>query len=256
MALDVNPRQKCETTLYGISLVITRYEYVDMYHTLKDLWNAFMSLPKGVEKVDRAILFDSHPKGYLDSVWSDLFGATMHIHQVEEGTCLEQVILVPPGYSNVLNPLGRLFTGNCCRSMSDAFVDFVVKSCDLENIMKLDDSVLILGQVRHIDHPRSAPEVVEQGRATILDRVPFVSHSRSNSSHEERAIANLDVLEGKVKHMTNATTVQIVDLLQEPFLDQLRLIRQSHVLIGHSDSGISQMIFMQNGTHVFKLGDA
>ena len=158
MALDVNPRQKCETTLYGISLVITRYEYVDMYHTLKDLWNAFMSLPKGVEKVDRAILFDSHPKGYLDSVWSDLFGATMHIHQVEEGTCLEQVILVPPGYSNVLNPLGRLFTGNCCRSMSDAFVDFVVKSCDLENIMKLDDSVLILGQVRHIDHPRSAPE--------------------------------------------------------------------------------------------------
>jgi hypothetical protein len=65
-----------------------------MYHTLKDWWNAFMVLPEG-KKVDRVIFLDSHAHGYLDPIWDDLFGSTMHIKQIEEGTCLEQAILSP-----------------------------------------------------------------------------------------------------------------------------------------------------------------
>ena len=100
MATDIIKRQKCAEALSGTSLIIStrQYEYVDMYHTLKDLWNAFLALPEGVTKVDRVIFLDSHARGYLDPVWNDLFGIT----HIDEGTCLEQAIFVPPGYSSVL----------------------------------------------------------------------------------------------------------------------------------------------------------
>lgn len=233
-AISTAPALPCVRTVLTPTLFITRYEYVSLTHTLSDLWNAFMVMSKETSKSTHVVFLDAHAKGFLHSVWNCLFGSVDRVKQLPEGgVCFKNAIFIPTGFLSTLSPLERmLLLSKPCPSMTNAFVDFVVNAYGLEN------------------------EVVDQGRATILDRVPFVSHSRSNSSHEERAIANLDVLEGKVKHMTNATTVQIVDLLQEPFLDQLRLIRQSHVLIGHSDSGISQMIFMQNGTHVFKLGDA
>ena len=140
-------RQKCTMTLTGNSLVLTRYEYVDMYHTLKDLWNAFIVMPQGLKKYDRVIFLDSHAQGYLDPIWADLFGPTIHIKQIEEGTCLEQAIFVPSGYSSVLWPLGRTFKGYRCNAMAKAFVDFVIKSYSLENIELQKSTVLIIDQV-------------------------------------------------------------------------------------------------------------
>ena len=234
MAMDVNHRQKCETTLPGISLIITRYEYVDMFHTLKDLWNAFLTLPEGVEKVDRVIFLDSHPQGYLDSVWKDLFGPTMHIHRIEDGTCLERAIFVPPGYSSVLNPLGRLFNGNRCNSMSNAFVDFVVKSYGLENIRKLGNSVLILDQVRHIDHPRSVPE----------------------EHHDNSELVDMHA---KILDETEAINVQVEDMHRLSFKAQLKLIRQAHIMIGYRKQGsvegsqLALLMFLNDGANIIEI---
>jgi hypothetical protein len=236
LALDVNRRQKCETTLTGISLILTRYEYVDMYHTLKDLWNAFMALPEGVEKVDRVIFLDSHAQGYLDSIWQDLFGPTVHIHHIKEGTCLEQAIFVPPGYSSVLNPLGRLFKGNRCNSMSNTFIDFVVKSYGLENIKAQEGSVLILDHVKHIDHPRSIPE-------------------------EHHDNANLVDMHAKILDETQAINVQVVDMHRLSFKAQLKLVRQAQIMIGYRKQGsvdgsqLALLMFLQEGANIIEIRD-
>jgi hypothetical protein len=44
-----------------------------------------------------------------------------------------------------------------------------------------------------------------------------------------------------------------VDLEQTPFAEQLRIIRQSHILIGHHEAGLSELMFLNKGTHVFEL---
>jgi hypothetical protein len=65
--------------------------------------------------------------------------------------------------------------------MSDAFVQFVIKSYGLEHIKKQDNSVLIFDQVKHIDHPRSAPEehhdnsVLMEMHTKILDQTDAVN---------------------------------------------------------------------------------
>lgn len=230
MAMDINPRQKCKTTLAGKSLVITRYEYVDMYHTLKDWWNAFMVLPEGGQKVDRVIFLDSHAHGYLDPIWNDLFGPTMHIKQIEEGTCLEQAIFIPPGYSSVLWPLGRKYIGNRCPAMSDAFVQFVIKSYGLEHIKKQENSVLILDHVKHIDHPRSAPE----------------------EHHDNSALMEMHT---KILDQTEAVNVQVVDIQKLSFMAQLKLVRQAHILIGFQQEGsqLAHVMFLQDGASFIEV---
>ncbi|KAI2510866.1 hypothetical protein MHU86_3487 [Fragilaria crotonensis] len=234
MAMDVNRRQKCETTLTGISLILTRYEYVDMYHTLKDLWNAFMTLPEGVDNVERVIFLDSHPQGYLDSIWKELFGPTVHIKHIKEGTCLEQAIFVPPGYSSVLHPMGRLFNGNRCSSMSSAFVDFVVKSYGLQNIRSQKGSVVILDQVKHIDHPRSIPE-------------------------EHLGNSDLGEMHAKILDETEAINVQVVDMHKISFRAQLKLIRQAHIMIAYRKQGsvdgsqLALLMFLQDRANVIEI---
>ena len=234
MAMDINKRQKCEHTLSGTSLIITRYEYVDMYHTLKDLWNAFLALPEGVTKVDRVIFLDSHARGYLDPVWNDLFGPTMHIKHIDEGTCLEQAIFVPPGYSSVLWPLGRLYNGNRCTAMANAFVDFVLQGYELQNIKKQEGNVLIFDQVRHLDHPRSIPEE-QHDSSEFLD------------------------MQAKILDETEAINVQVVDLHKLSFKSQLKLVRQADIMMGYQQQGsyegsqLAHVMFLQDGATFIEL---
>ena len=59
----------CQETYPGTTLFITRYEYVNLYHTLTDWWNAFHVLPDNYMKQPHRVVFlDGHAQGGLDDV--------------------------------------------------------------------------------------------------------------------------------------------------------------------------------------------
>ena len=229
-ALSYTPDQVCNKILSTPTLFLTRYDYVNLFHTLTDWWNAFFVLPEGNREVN-VIFLDAHANGLWDPVWNQAFGQVSHVMWLPKGgVCFRDAIFVPSGYSSVLSPRDRSFTmSSPCPVMTTAFLNHFVKKYKL------------------------GKEEMEQGRVTIIDRVPSVNHPRSNITNEVKLIENLEHVKDRIMQETNATSVEVVRLEQLPFVEQLRTMRKTHVLIGHCGAGLSHLIFLPDGAHVLEL---
>jgi hypothetical protein len=224
----------CTQTIAEPTLFITRYEYVNLFRTLNDLWNAFHSLPQEYKFGDKlqVIFLDAHAQGYLDDMWTKVFGPVTHVKRLPEGVCFAQAIFVPSGYSSVLWPNGRTYASEPCPAMARAFRQQVLQAYRVQDV------------------------AMQESRVAILDRVPYMAHPRSDPSKEDRLITNLNHLQERIQKETDASTVELVNLEQLPLEQQLRTILQSHILMGHEEAGLAHMLFLQDGAHVLELDSA
>ena len=225
----------CKNTYPGTTLFITRYEYVNLYHTITDWWNAFSVLPRtkynflrneGISKPDRVVFLDGHAQGLLDSTWQTLFGKYHYIKHIggvyDGGICFERAIFIPPGYQSPLFNAKQNVNRCPNRDMAASFSNFVLEQYDL------------LRQT----------EVI-RGNVVLIDRQPFVSHPRSDPKNLARQVtkSELNDLKKKLNNISDVT-VNLVRLETMTFAEQLKLIRQTHILIGMHGAALSYLMFM------------
>jgi hypothetical protein len=227
-------QQQCSQRVSVHTLMITRYEYCNTYHTMTDWFNAFMALSKPSYRNVTIVFLDGHPEGKLDEVWKHLWGNVQQLPL--GGVCYDHVTFIPPGYSSVLWPRGRNFARlpPPCPSMMEAFVDFFVKGYGLQDISK------------------------QVGRITVIDRIPYLAHPRSKPEQAQRLIQNFEelaqALRDKVKlENGDNVVVKVVRFEEMTFKEQLKSIRESHILIGNHGAGISHLLFMHDDTFVLEF---
>jgi len=220
----------CAETRPGTTLMITRYEYANLYHTVTDWWNAFAVLT--AEQVQRKekvnILFlDGHAEGNLDPIWEDIFGRYEYVkHLLADGVCFERAVFIPARYSGPLFPSSRKRYPK--RQSARAFSDSVVKTYGLQDIKPI------------------------HGTVVIIDRQPYISHPQSVQDTFQRGM-NLDDLVQRLRNDSKATSVEIVRFETLPYGEQLRTVRQAYVLIGNHGAGISNLLFMDESSHVLEF---
>jgi hypothetical protein len=220
---------------------------------LTDLWNAYFVLPvppKGGDKdqpeddrdiemdVDeyfnrphQIVFLDGHAKGGLDDVWKTLFGDFHYIkHLPKGGVCFERAIFVPAGYKSPL------------------FTDFVRARCP-HKAMGRSFSNFVLNRFG-IDPYKVVPQ---RGRILLIDRQHYVSHPRSDqrTNHQiSRQVNNFEdvkkVLKEKIAGVTRVDLVRLETL--DTFADQIRLVRQAHVVVAMHGAALSHLMFM-DGTY-------
>ncbi|KAG7353381.1 DUF563 domain containing protein [Nitzschia inconspicua] len=221
----------CDQTYPGVTLFITRYEYVNLYHTLTDWWSAYFVMPNDfTERPHRVVFLDGHAQGGLDDVWRVLFGEYHFVKYLPEGKglCFEKAVFIPAGYKSPLYPD---FDRNRCpnRAMATAFSDFVLTRYNLNWVEPI------------------------KGNVVIVDRQPYVSHPRSDTSKFQRKSSNFKELQSRLEKI-NGVTTQLVRLETHSFAEQLKLIRQAHVLIGHHGAALSHLMFMDRiKSHVIEF---
>lgn len=222
--------QPCSKRIPGVTLFITRYEYCNAYHTMTDWFNAFLA--HGELKNATVVLLDAHPQGKLDPVWSTLWGDVLYAKQLPPGgVCFDHVTLIPPGYSSPLWARGRKFEGiERCPSMMDSFAQFFVDGHGLQDIQR------------------------RQGKVTIIDRVPYIAHPRSKPKVALRMVQNFEELATVIRQeVKGVTEVEVVRFEQMTFHEQLKTIRETHILIGNHGAGMAHMLLMQDGTSVMEF---
>jgi Glycosyltransferase 61 len=227
----------CSQRVSGQTLMITRYEYCNTYHTMTDWFNAFLALSEPRFNNVTIVFLDGHPEGKLDEVWKHLWGPVHYVKQLPlGGVCYDHVTFIPPGYSSVLWPRGRSFAGlpPPCPSMMEAFVQFFVEGYGLQDVSR------------------------QIGRITVIDRIPYIAHPRSKPDQAERLIQNFEQLAQdlrdnvKLKNGDNVV-VKVVRFEEMTFKEQLQSIRESHILIGNHGAGISHLVFLQDDTFVLEF---
>lgn len=95
---------------------------------------------------------------------------------------------------------------------------------------------------------------MQVGKVTIIDRIPYIAHPRSKPKNAERMVQNFADIKKQVEAAIPAvTSVVVVRFETMTFAEQLKTIRETHVLIGNHGAGIAHMLFLQDGAAVLEF---
>jgi glycoprotein 2-beta-D-xylosyltransferase len=223
----------CTETVSGTTLFLTRYEYVNLYHTMTDWWNAYFAMPPGSSNNNlRVVFLDAHAQGNLDSAWTQMFGKTTFVqHLPKGGVCFERAIFIPAGYSSPLFPDNRDPPRLRCPldRLADEFSKHVLQSYGLQDVNRI------------------------AGKIVIIDRKSYVAHPRSKPGQVKRIISNLEELKKSLVELKRVTSVNVVRLETMTLGEQISAIREAHVLIGNHGAGLSHVLFMDRKSHLIEF---
>ena len=232
----------CTRYFPGVTLFLTRYEYVNLYHTVTDWWNTWTVYRylSGTDHANLSMIFlDAHPQGNLDSVWETLFGNFAHLRRLGDeknptghNLCFERAMLVPPGSISHLwpqpPPMGGRGDSQALEMMPN-FVDFVLEKLKLTHVHKIP------------------------GHVVLIDRKPYLAHARSQPM-DDRSLSNLpEVAEALLQKITNVTSVRLLQLHNMSFREQVQAVREAEVLVGVHGAGLTHLVFMDHDTHVVEF---
>jgi glycoprotein 2-beta-D-xylosyltransferase len=213
------------------TLLITRYEYVNLFHTSTDWWTVYESVPQQFWLENgklNVIWLDGHAQGNLDPVWDKAFGPSTPVkHLPSTGACFKKAVIVPAGYTSPLWFNNRRWREPPCIQAANAFADHMLKSFGLSEVRRV---------------PR---------RVVLIDRVPYTAHPRSAPGHMPRTLKNIESLREAVERAGGE--VKVVRFEQLSFGEQLLEVREADVLVGIHGAGLSHVLFMSPGSTMVEL---
>ncbi|KAK3610529.1 hypothetical protein CHS0354_008962 [Potamilus streckersoni] len=217
------------TTVKTLTVALTRYEYVNMYHTMTDFYNAFLMMSIFKQRPDDVTILwiDGHPYGTLDVAWKTLFGHVMRAGELGEPTLFHGMVWNILGYFSPLN------------------------DHDSPHVPYLEEfREFFLGR-----HQVNFQRTLNCSRLTIrfIWRRDYVAHPRNPSGHVVRKIKNEDELISIMqKSFPNFEVIgSQIDLLD--LTKQLQWISDTDILVGMHGAGLSHTLFLQKYAALIEL---
>ena len=212
------------------TIAVQRYEYVNLYHTMTDWYNAFLMMQFFGRTAEQTniLIFDGHPYGSLDPVWPQLFNSTFRLSALPSITHFQRLVWSIIGYNSpmkvFLSPYPPLL---------EEFRSFFLSSYDVDADRRVDCgklSVLFIWRRDYMAHPRNP--------------TGFVTRKVRNEAQLIRFVRE------KMPELGQVRGVQIDAL---PMRDQLRLIVAADFLVGIHGAGLTHAIFLPRGAALLEL---
>ncbi|GAB1600058.1 uncharacterized protein LOC106875510 [Argonauta hians] len=212
------------------TIAITRYEYVNFYHTMTDFYNAFLMLlifkqqPQNV----RILWIDAHPKGSLDSIWKNLFAGYTRLKMIKRPVMFHQLVWSIMGYNSPLMQMDR-----DTLPYVEEFRDFFLKRFNQTDSRKLDCSklnVLFIWRRDYVAHPRNPKGIISRKVRNEGELIQIV-RKRLSKNHSVRGI-QIDLF--------------TIDM-------QLNWISNTDILIGMHGAGMTHALFLPKHSGVIEF---
>ena len=201
------------------TIAIVRHEYVNLYMTLGDWYNAFlmMSYFGHTGQETHIILFDAHPKGSLDNTWSVLFRSVQRISSLPNNTLFTDLVWGMLGYNSPLSE----FTPNL--PLSEEFRRFFLHAHRVPDNYELNCNNLNI---------------------MFVWRRDYICHPRNPNGLVKRKIQNEDEL---LRHIQKLYPQHLVHGVQLDLLNmtgQLALTSRTDILVGMHGAGLTHVLFL------------
>lgn len=248
---------RCDVTIEQ-ALLLTRYEYANVYHQLTDVYNTFQAGnifgKPTFSPSDLTIIFiDGHSQSAVDEYWTTLFTPNVkYVKQFPEGAdniCINHAVFVSPGYGSALSPgMFRPDTLKCTNHpcMND-FAKFVQTQFRLDEPFSYVTKDAFGNQVT-IDSSSTEPMI------SFATRRPYLSHPRVRLDATERVMRDEKETMQAIEQQLNGTArFYDWDFTRMSLRDQLRVLYASRVLIGLHGAALSHILYMKPSTALIEI---
>ena len=227
-----------ETKMAGISkpltthtiptLLVTRYEYVNLFHTVTDWFNVYWTLQTyAITGPYQIVWMDGHASGSLDSVWKRLWTSSIdYVRSLPPELRLDDAITVPVGYNSPL--WHERPNSEACTEFVDGFVESILRALSISTTARPN-----------------------RNQALLIDRRPYAAHPRNLDKHIDRVMTNIEEVERVLTSMGWA--VQRVQLETMAFEEQVKAVRAATLMVGIHGAGLSHLLWMSDGATVVEF---
>ena len=203
------------------TLALTRFEYVNLFHTVTNFYNAFLAMTffKKTPEETAILLVDGHPKGSLDHTWSVLFNKVTRIGNVNHVTLYNEFVWVEQGYNSPMRNQKSNAT-----PLVEEFREFFLNKHEVDGEShKLNCSSINL---------------------LFLWRRNYLAHPRNPSGQVSRKIKNEEQLVKYVSEKFMNVNVKAYQLDQFNMSMQLAFISKTDILVGMHGAGLTHSVFL------------
>ena len=218
----------------NFTIVVTRYEYANLYHTMTDWYNAYlmMNFFNKSSSQTNILIVDCHPSGTLDTTWSVIFNSSRRLKK--EAGDLDTKLLFPQMVWSILGYNSPMY----------------VKS-EMTSLPLVDDFRQFF-LTRHCVNPDHVIDC-ESLNVVFIWRHDYIAHPRNPTGKIKRKIANEEelLLHTRSKYpMFNITGLQLDELSMG---EQLQYIASTDVLVGMHGAGLTHAMFLPKHASLIEL---
>lgn len=211
------------------TILVVRYEYANLYHTMTDWYNAFLLMEffNKTQTETNILIVDGHPLGALDSVWSVLFNSSRRISGQSMRTKYSQIVWNTLGYNSLMMDH---YAPNI--PLIEEFRTFFLSSFRIAETRTLDcDRISIL----------------------FIWRRDYVAHPRNPSGSISRKIQNEEELVITLRQNFPTFTVKGIQIDLFEMDQQLKFVTETDILIGMHGAGLTHTMFLPKHAGMIEL---
>nr|ABG89267.1 beta-1,2-xylosyltransferase isoform 2 [Lemna minor] len=235
-------------------LLVTRFEYANLFHTVTDWYSAYASSRiANLPSRPHLIFVDGHCRAeQLEDMWRALFSTVRYSKNFSQPICFRHVVLSPLGYETALfkglsesfscegAPANRLKVNPDDQKtarlaefgeMIRAAFDFPVVDPSIDPLTK---SILFVRREDYVAHPRHSGRV--ESRLTNEQEVFDFLH---NWASHHRGRCNISMVNGLFAHMG--------------MKEQLKAIMEASVVVGAHGAGLTHLVAARSTTVVLEI---
>lgn len=235
----------CAERVSTPTIIVTRFEYANLFHTVTDWYNAYItSRITNLKRRPRLIFVDGHCKSPMDDAWKAMFSGVHFARHLTGPVCFDHLIFSPLGYNS---PFFKALD-----------LDLTCRGCAPEDISS--NPRHLTARVREFGEFLSAafnmtPEIMPPKGDSILKvlfvrREDYLAHPRHSGKPESRLSNEIEVLEALRSWASSRSgyekvSITVVEGLfaHLTFTEQLKEIRESSIIVGAHGAGLSHLLF-------------
>ncbi|ERN18295.1 hypothetical protein AMTR_s00055p00165140 [Amborella trichopoda] len=244
----------CSELVEEPTLLITRFEYANLFHTVTDWYSAYVaSRVTDLSHRPYLVFVDGHCKAPLEEAWKALFSSLRYAKNFTDPVCFRHVILSPLGYETAL------FKG-----LSDNIPCHGAPASDLMLNPDSDKTARLteFGEFfrASFGFPLNNTKISHsslQQNVLFVRREDYLAHPRHGGKVEPRLSNEQEVFD-TLKTWAKAYNKCRVNIINGLFAhmtvrDQVRAIQEASIIVGAHGAGLTHIIAARPGTVILEI---
>ncbi|KAL5700210.1 glycoprotein 2-beta-D-xylosyltransferase [Ranunculus cassubicifolius] len=249
----------CSQWVEEPTLLVTRFEYANLFHTVTDWYSAYVSSRvTGLPNRPHLVFVDGHCKTPLEETWEALFSSVRYAKNFSGSVCFRHAILSPLGYETALFQ-GLSEAINCEGTTAHELWEHP----DNSKTARLSEfGEMIRAAFGYpVDRNRGVPKPVSSGVYNILfvRREDYLAHPRHGGKVESRLTNEQQVFDALKTWLSDSKNVKCkTNLVNGLFAhmsmkEQVRAIQDASIIIGAHGAGLTHIVSATPNTVILEI---